>query len=204
MKTNSNQDCDLLTQAAAEQIANDLMATKAAIDAKAVSLHKSWVVVYARHIPSASIIHSTEEWLRRTIHVHRIKTENRIYAVLYMPAAKQANVLESIPYIDHDGDRPPTRSRIMPAATMPTQEEVMEWVPTAFSPPIRSNTFTDYAAHYSPMKKQAWLYNMIDRGYLIVANKDMEQPPTEREVTKWVVNFLNGRLNEELAELTKA
>ena len=53
------------------------------------------------------------------------------------------------------------------------------------------------------MTRCAWLYVVQDRHYLIVADKDMEQAPTMREVTSWVVDFLNGRLNEELAKLTE-
>ena len=43
---NPNPDGNLLSQEKAKQIASDLMATKAVIDAKAVAIGTHWVVLY--------------------------------------------------------------------------------------------------------------------------------------------------------------
>jgi hypothetical protein len=68
---------------------------------------------------------------------------------------------------------------------------------------IHSNIFTDFVARYDPSRKHAWLCRPTNPGYITLADKDMEQEPTQQQVTNWVVDFLNGRLNEELAKLTQ-
>ena len=68
---------------------------------------------------------------------------------------------------------------------------------------VRSNIFTTFSAQYSPAQKRAWLYRLDDSTYMIVADRGMEQAPTPQQVTNWVVDYLNGRLNEELAKLAK-
>lgn len=75
---------------------------------------------------------------------------------------------------------------------------------TGFSSTIRSSVFTDFAAHYCPVRKRAWLYKVNEPRRPILAEKGMEQAPTQQQVTNWVVDFLNGRLNEELAKLMEA
>jgi hypothetical protein len=198
-----NPNGSLLSQEQAEQIASDLMATKAVIDAKAVAIGTHWVVLYQDLENKRSNIYlldSPWHWDNMRTPAQKIKIGNISYGFNYAPSRKEVNVMESIPYIDQ-GNRPPHRRRFMPAATMPTTEEVAAWIPTAFSPPVQSNTFADYAAHYCPVKKHAWLYVIQNRHYRIVADKDMEQTPTPQQVTNWVVDFLNGRLNEELAKL---
>ncbi len=204
---NPNPDGNLLSQEKAKQIASDLMATKAVIDAKAVAIGTHWVVLYQdleNNRSNIYLLDSTWHWDNVRTPAQKIKIGDISYGFNYAPSRKEVNVMESIPYVDQGNGRPPHRRRFMPAATMPTTEEVAAWIPTAFSAPVQSGTFGDYAAHYCPVKKRAWLYVVQDRHYLIVADKDMEQAPTMREVTNWVVDFLNGRLNEELADLAKA
>ena len=203
----AHPDCSLLSQAKAEQIASDLMATKTAIDAKAVAIGTHWVVLYqdlSGDRSSIYLLDSTWHWNNMRTPAQKIEIGNISYGFNYAPSTREVNVMESIPFVDRNDSRSPHRRRFMPAATMPTTEEVAAWIPTAFSAPVQSDTFRDYAAHYCPVKKRAWLYVVQDRHYLIVADKDMEQAPTMREVTNWVVDFLNGRLNEELADLAKA
>ena len=201
------EDTSLLSQTQAEQIANDLVTTRAVRDAKAIAVGTHWVVVYQdlsnQHL-HVHLIDSTWHWnnMRAPAKDTEIKIGVNRYTFNYAPSTRQARVAESIRYIDF-GNRPPIRVRFMPAATMPTTEEITAWIPTAFSPPIHSNAFPDYAAHYCPVKKQAWLYAIRNDRYIIVADKNMEEPPTEQEVTNWVVSFLNSRLNHELARLAK-
>ena len=64
-----------------------------------------------------------------------------------------------------------------------------------------SPTFQDFAAYFCPDRKHAWLYKVDEPEHRVVDNRQMDVAPTEDEVNKWVVDFLNGRLNEELAKL---
>lgn len=68
---------------------------------------------------------------------------------------------------------------------------------------VDSLIFPDFAVYHCPDRKRAWLYKTDEPDRRIVADKDMEEPPTQQQVNQWVVDYLNDLLNKELAKMTK-
>ena len=66
---------------------------------------------------------------------------------------------------------------------------------------IHSILFKDFAAYFCPVRKRAWLYKTNEPDQRIVAEKQMDVAPTEDQVSQWVVDWLNKRINEELNKI---